>query len=89
MISGVDQGGDGEPAASGLSREGDVRRGSAVVQEGFVGCKSVVDRRRIRMLGSEPVVDGDDLGVRPPADLREARSAARKASPITYTPPWK
>ena len=70
MISGVDQGGDGEPAASGLSREGDVRRGSAVLQEGLVGCKSVVDGRRIRMLGGEPVVDGDDLGVRPPADLR-------------------
>src|SRR5207244_293391 len=34
------------------------------------GCKSVVDGRRIRMLGGEPVVDGDDLGVRPPADLR-------------------
>ncbi len=70
MIAGVDQGGDGEPAAGGLSREGDARRGCAVVQEGFVGCKSVVDRRRVRMLGGEPVVDGDDLGARPPADLR-------------------
>ena len=44
--------------------------GDAVVQEGFVGRESVVDRRRIRVLGSEPVVDGDDLGVRPSADLR-------------------
>jgi hypothetical protein len=39
------------------------------VQEGFIGSKSVVDRRRIRVLGAEPVVDGDDLGVSPPADL--------------------
>ena len=70
MIAGVDQGGDGEPAAGGLSREGDVRRGGAVVQEGLIGRKSVVNRRRIRVLGGEPVVDGDDLGVRPPADLR-------------------
>ena len=70
MIAGVDQGGDGEAAAGGLSREGDVRRGDAVVQEGFVGRKGVVDRCRIRVLGGEPVVDGDDLGVRPPADLR-------------------
>jgi hypothetical protein len=70
VISGVDQGGDGQPAASGLSREDDVRRGRAVAQEGFVGGESVVDRRRIRMLGGEPVVDGDDLGAGPPADLR-------------------
>ena len=32
--------------------------------------ESVVDRCRIRVLGGEPVVHGDDLGVRPPADLR-------------------
>jgi len=57
-------------AAGRLSREGDVRRGDAVVQEGSVGRKSVVHRCRIRVLGGEPVVDGDDLGVRPPADLR-------------------
>ena len=69
MIAGVDQGGDGEPAAGGLSREGDVRGDCAVVQEGFVGGKSVVDRCRIRVLGGEPVVDGDDLGVCPPSDL--------------------
>ena len=70
MIAGVDQGGDGEAAAGGLSREGDVRRGDAVVHEGFIGRKSVVNRCRIRVLGSEPVVDADDLGVRPPTDLR-------------------
>jgi len=40
------------------------------VQEGFVGCQSIVDRCRIRVLGGEPVVDGDDLGTGPPADLR-------------------
>ena len=40
------------------------------MQEGFIGRKSVVDRCRIRVLGGEPVVDGDDLGLRPPADLR-------------------
>ena len=60
----------GEPAAGGLSREDDVRRGGAVVQQGFVGRESVVDRRRVRVLGGEPVVDGDDPGARPPADLR-------------------
>ena len=70
MIAGVDQGGDGEPPAGGLSREGDVRRGSAVLQDGFIGRKSVVNRCRIRVLGGEAVVDGDGLGVRPPADLR-------------------
>ena len=70
MIAGVDQSGNDEPAAGGLSREGDVRRGDAVVQEGFIGRKCVVNRCRIRVLGGEPVVDGDDLGLRPPADLR-------------------
>ena len=70
MIAGVDQGGDGEAAAGGLSREGDVRRGGAVVQEGFVGGEGVVDRGRVRVLGGEPVVDGDDPGAGPPADLR-------------------
>jgi hypothetical protein len=70
VIAGVDQGGDGESAAGGLAREGDVRRGCAVLQEGFVGCKSVVDRCRIWVLGGEPIVDGDDLSARPPADLR-------------------
>ncbi len=40
------------------------------MQERFVGGKSVVDRRRIGMLGGEPIVDGDDLGVGAPADLR-------------------
>jgi hypothetical protein len=52
------------------SREGDVRRGRAVIQKGFVGGQSIIDRGRIRVLGGEPVVDGDDLGTRPPADLR-------------------
>ena len=70
VIAGVDQGGDGQSAAGGLSREDDVRRGGAVVQEGLVGGKGVVDRSRIRMLGGEPVIDGDDLGARPSADLR-------------------
>ena len=88
MIAGVDQGGDGEAAASGLSREGDVRRGRAVVQEGLVGGQSVIDRRRVRVLGGEPVVDGDDRGAGPPADLR-GQAGGWKASPSTYTPPWK
>ena len=70
VISGVDQGGDGEPAAGGLSREDDVRRGGAVVQEGLIGGQSIIDRGRIRVLGTEPVVDGHDPGRRPPADLR-------------------
>jgi hypothetical protein len=52
VIAGVDQSGDGEPAAGGLSREGDVRWGCAVVQERLVGGKSVVDRCRIRVLGA-------------------------------------
>jgi hypothetical protein len=70
VISGVDQGGDGKPAASGFPREGDVRRGGPVLQQSFVGRKGVVDSRRIRMFWGEPVVDGDDLGAGPPADLR-------------------
>jgi len=70
VIAGVDQGGDGEPAAGGLSREGDVRWGGAAVQEGLVGGQRVVDRCRVGVLGGEPVVDGDDLGAGPPADLR-------------------
>jgi hypothetical protein len=70
VIAGVDQGGDGEAAAGGLSREDDVRRGRAVVQEGFVGGQGVVDRGRVRVLGGEPVVDGDDHGAGAPADLR-------------------
>ena len=70
MIAGVDQGGDGEPAAGGLSREGDVRWGGAALQEGFVSGQGVVDRGRIGVLGGEPVVDGDDLGAGPSADLR-------------------
>ena len=70
MIAGVDQGGDGEAAAGGFSREGDAGRGGAVCQEGLVGGQGVVDRGRVRVLGGEPVVDGDDLGAGPPGDLR-------------------
>src|SRR5258705_13505977 len=70
MIAGVDQGGNSEPTAGGLSCEGDVRWGCAAMQEGFVGRQGVVDRCRIRVLGGEPVVDRDDLGIGPPADLR-------------------
>ena len=62
MIAGVDQGCDGKAAAGGLAREGDVRRGGAATQEDFVGGQGVVDRCRIRVLGGEPVVDGDHLG---------------------------
>ena len=70
MVAGVDQGGDGEAAAGGFAREGDVRRGGAVVQEGLVGGEGVVDRGRVGVLGGEPVVDGDDRGAGPPPDLR-------------------
>src|SRR5260221_5749146 len=70
MIAGVDQGGDSESAAGGFSREGDVRWGCAATQEGFVGRQSIVDCCRIRVLGGEPVVDGDDLGTGPATDLR-------------------
>ena len=88
MIAGVDQGGDGESAACGLAREGDVRRDDAVLQEGLIGRKCIVNRCRIRVLGGEPVVEEMTLAcVRRPTC--EASSAARNASPITYTPPWK
>ena len=70
MVAGVDQGGDGEAAAGGFAREGDVRWGGAVVQEGLVGREGVVDRGRVGVLGGEPVVDGDDRGAGPPPDLR-------------------
>jgi len=70
VVASIDEGRDGEAATGGLSREGDVRRSGAVVEEGFVRRKSVVDRCRIRVLGSEPVVDGDDLGAGTPTDLR-------------------
>jgi hypothetical protein len=69
VITGVDHGGDGEAAAGRLAREDDVRRGGAGVQERLVGGEGVVDRGRVGMLGSEPVVDRDDLGLGPPADL--------------------
>jgi len=36
----------------------------------LVGGQGVVDRCRAGVFGGEPVVDGDDLGGRPPADLR-------------------
>ncbi len=70
MIAGVDQGGDGEAAAGGFAREGDVRWGDAVVQEGLVGREGVVDRGWVGVLGGEPVVDRDDRGAGPPPDLR-------------------
>ena len=60
MIAGVDQGGDGEAAAGGLSREGDVRGGDAVVQEGFIGRKSIVDPGRIRVLGGQAGYSASD-----------------------------
>ena len=44
--------------------------GGAVVQKSLVGGQGVVDRRRVRVLGGEPVVDGDDPGAGPPGDLR-------------------
>ena len=39
------------------------------MKEGLVGGQRVIDRGRIRVLGGEPVIDGQDLGGRPPADL--------------------
>jgi hypothetical protein len=84
VIAGVDQGGDREPAASGLSREDDVRWGRAVVQEGFVGRQSVVDRCRIRMLRGEPVVDGDDLGAIP-STVISAVGTPPSAAAVTVT----
>jgi hypothetical protein len=80
VVAGVEEGGDGQAAAGGLSREGDVRRGDAVLQEGLIGGKGVVNRCRIWVLGGEPVVRRATC---------EARPAASAASPITYTPPWK
>jgi len=56
VVAGVDQGGDGKAAADGLACEGDVRRVCAGQQEGLVGGQGVVDRRRVRVLGGEPVV---------------------------------
>ena len=88
MVAGVDQGRDGEPATGGLSREDDLRRSGAAVEEGFVRRKSVVDRARIRVLRSEPVVDGDDLGAGTPTDLR-GQVDGEEGVPSTYTPPWK
>jgi hypothetical protein len=70
VIASLDHGGNGKPAAGGFSREGDAGRRCPVLQESFVGRRSVVNRRRIRMLGTESVVDGDDLGAGPAADLR-------------------
>jgi len=70
VIARVDQGGDGEAAASGLSRQDDVRWGGAALQQGLVCGQGIVGRCRIRVLGGEPVVNGDDLGTGPPADLR-------------------
>ena len=81
VIAGIDQGGDGEAAAGGLSGEDDVRGGDPTVQKGFIGRKSIVNRRRIRVLGGKPVVDGDDLGLRPPADLGGGRRP--RSSPST------
>jgi hypothetical protein len=69
VIPGVDQRGDGEPAAGGLPGERDVRGDGAEVEQRSVGLEGVVDRRRVRMLGGESVVDGEDRGVGPPADL--------------------
>ena len=70
MIARVDHRRDSEATTGGLPREDNVRWGDAVVQERFIGREGVVNRCRIRVLGGEPVVDRDDLGVRPPADLR-------------------
>jgi hypothetical protein len=57
VVAGVDHGGDGEPAAGGFAREGDVRRGGAVVEEGLVGGEGVVDRG-----GGDGDVGGQRLG---------------------------
>ena len=69
MITGIDQGGDGKPATGRLSREHDVRRSRAAFQERLVSRESVIDRRRERVLGGKPVVNGKDPGAGPPADL--------------------
>jgi hypothetical protein len=69
-LASVDQRGDGESAAGRLARQDDVRRGDAVLQQSFIRRKGILNRGRIRMLRGEPVVDREDGGVRPPADLR-------------------
>ncbi len=50
--------------------------------------KAVVDRRRVRMLGREPVVDRDDRQAawRAPAALTETLSCS--GLPMTNAPPW-
>jgi len=85
VIASVDEGSDGEPAAGGLPRKDDVRWGRAVVQEGLVGCESVVDGGRIRVLGGEPVVDGEDSGASPPPDLRRQVSSEKGRGSIPST----
>ncbi len=56
------------------------------MQQGFVGCKSVVNRRRIRVLGGEPVVDGDDPGARPPTNLRGQASSLEGVPQYVHAP---
>ena len=73
MIAGVDQGGDGEAAAGGLSREGNVRMPD-VMEEGLIGRRSVIDCRWIRVLGSEP------------AALTPSRVLGDRATPATAQP---
>src|SRR5260221_10437804 len=70
MIASVDQRGDREAAASRLSREDDVRSVDATLQKGLVRRKRVVNGCRIRVLGGESVVDGDDPRAHSPTDLR-------------------
>ena len=70
MIACADQRGDHKPAASRLSREHDVRGVDATFQKGLVRRERVVDRCRVRVLRSESIVDGDDLGTHSPTDLR-------------------
>jgi hypothetical protein len=54
VLSGVDQGGDGEPPPADSAAKA-MSDGRCVLQEGFVGGQNVVDCGWIRMLGAEPV----------------------------------
>jgi hypothetical protein len=66
--------GDIKSAAAGrLPGEGDVGRIGAAVKQRLVGREGVVSRGRERVLGSEPVVDREDPGASPSADLRGQR----------------
>ena len=67
-----------KPASRRLTREHDLGRGDTLIQQADVGGSSVLDRGRIGVFGSQPVVERDAPAARSPHEVTHQRHRRRR-----------